>query len=106
MKWRSYLVYQTKYRQLMGDDADEFFAAFDQPVQKARVNPLKLISNCKIHPQTGKCLGVTGVTLVLRKVIQLTIQRVIYSRTICAISRRNAQPQPGERVPDAQLHRA
>lgn len=34
--------YQTKYRQLMGDDADEFFAAFDQPVVKAfRVNPLK-----------------------------------------------------------------
>ena len=34
--------YQTKYRQLMDDDADEFFAAFDQPVVKAfRINPLK-----------------------------------------------------------------
>lgn len=95
--------YQTKYRQLMGDDADEFFAAFDQPVVKAfRVNPLKAnqqLYDTSINGQVP--WGDWGYFGVAKGHSVDHTTGVIYSQEPSAqLVGEIAQPQPGERVLD------
>lgn len=95
--------YQTKYRQLMGDDADEFFAAFDQPVVKAfRINPLKANQQLYDTPTNGQVpWGKWGYFGVAKGHSVDHTTGLIYSQEPSAqLVGELAQPQPGERVLD------
>ena len=95
--------FEEKYRRLLGADADEFIASFDEPVMKAfRHNPLKANTDLYDTVSEGRVpWGAWGHYGTVRGHSVDHTTGVIYSQEPSAqLVAELAAPQPGERVLD------